>query len=256
MFSWNSNQYLKFKNERTQPAIDLANRINLDNPHKVIDIGCGPGNSTNVLKKRFPKAEIIGIDSSPEMIAKAKSQHNDIEFICSDVNDFFGKYEKYDVVFSNACIQWIPNHKKLLKNMMTLLNEKGVLAIQVPYNHNEPIHKIISEVTESTKWVNYFNSPRKKYILEFSEYYYDLLSDISDDFEMWQTTYYHKMKSHYDILEWYRGAGLRPFLEELDESRKIEFENDILNKVEQEYPIQSNGDIIFKFPRLFFTAVK
>lgn len=256
MFSWNSNQYLKFKNERTQPAIDLANRINLDNPQSIIDIGCGPGNSTEVLQRRFRNSEIIGIDSSAEMIAKAKSQNSDIDFICCDVNDLFCRQEKFDVVFSNACIQWIPNHYELLKNLMNLLNDSGVLAVQVPYNQNEPIQKIIEEVTQSAKWADSFENPREKYVLNFSEYYYDLLADISRNFEIWQTTYFHKMKSYKDILEWYRGTGLRPYLEELDENQKSYFENDILEKVMQNYPMQSNGDIIFKFPRLFFTAVK
>lgn len=256
MFTWNSNQYLKFKNERTQPAIDLANRISIDNPKNVIDIGCGPGNSTEVLQKHFANAEIIGIDSSSEMIARAKAQHSDIDFVCCDVNDLFCKSEKYDVVFSNACIQWIPNHNEFLKNLMTLLSDNGVLAVQIPYNQNEPIQKIISEVTQSVKWVGCFENPREKYVLNFSEYYYDLLSDISSSFEMWQTTYFHKMKSYESILEWYRGTGLRPYLAELNDKQKADFETDILNRVMEEYPMQKNGDIIFRFPRLFFTAVK
>lgn len=256
MFSWNSNQYLKFKNERTQPAIDLANRISLDNPQNIIDIGCGPGNSTEVLQRRFPNSEIIGIDSSAEMIEKAKSQHSDIDFICCDVNDLFHRNEKYDVVFSNACIQWIPNHYELIKNLMSLLNDNGVLAVQIPYNQNEPIHIIIEEVTQSKNWADCFENPRQKYVLKFGEYYYDLLADISRSFDIWLTTYFHKMKSYESILEWYRGTGLRPYLEELDENQKTDFENDILEKVMQEYPMQANGDIIFRFPRLFFTAVK
>lgn len=256
MFNWNSNQYLKFKNERTQPAIDLANRISFDNPKSIIDIGCGPGNSTEVLQRRFPNSRIIGIDSSFEMIEKAKSQHNDIDFVYCDVNDLFHRKEEYDVVFSNACIQWIPNHNELLKNLMNLLNDNGVLAVQIPYNQDEPIQKIIEEVTQSTKWVDCFEKPREKYVLKFSECYYDLLADISHNFEIWQTTYFHKMKSYESILEWYRGTGLRPYHAELNENQKTDFENEILNRIMQEYPMQSNGDIIFRFPRLFFTAMK
>lgn len=256
MFNWNSNQYLKFKNERTQPAIDLANRISFDNAKSIIDIGCGPGNSSEVLQRRFPSSKIIGIDSSSEMITKAKSQHNDIDFVCCNVNDLLCRQEKYDIVFSNACIQWIPNHYELLKNLMNLLNDNGVLAVQIPYNQDEPIHKIISEVTQSRLWAECFKNPREKYILKFSEYYYDVLAEISHSFDMWQTTYFHKMKSYESILEWYRGTGLRPYLAELNENQKAEFENEILNRIMQEYPMQVNGDIIFKFPRLFFIAIK
>ena len=116
--------------------------------------------------------------------------------------------------------------------------------------------KIISEITKSKKWVDCFENPREKYVLNFSEYYYDLLADISHSFEMWLTTYFHKMKSYESMLEWYRGTGLRPYLEELNEAQKADFESEFLNRVMQEYPIQANGDIIFKFPRLFFTAIR
>lgn len=255
MFSWNSEQYLKFKKQRTRPSIDLAASIRIENPRNIIDIGCGPGNSTEVLQKRFPNANIVGIDSSQDMIAKAKSQHSEIEFTCCDVNELFGKGNKYDVVFSNACIQWIPDHKTLLKNLMTLLKDDGVLAVQVPYNFNQPIHRIISSISSSEKWKNCFDNPRKQFLLNESEYY-DLLAEISSDFEMWLTTYYHRMKSHNDIIEWYRGTGLRPYLEQLQGDKKIEFESEVAEQVRLAYPKQKNGDIIFRFPRLFFTATK
>lgn len=183
MLSWNSKQYLKFKNQRTRPATDLAKIITFLEPNKIIDIGCGPGNSTEVLQKRFPKAQIIGIDSSPDMIQTAKSRYNSIEFVCCDVNELFGKKGKYDIVFSNACIQWIPDHKNLLKNLMSLLNKNGVLAVQVPFNFGEPIHKIISATTSSQKWKSVFNRPREQFLLSDSEYY-NLLSEISSDFQM------------------------------------------------------------------------
>lgn len=256
MFNWNSKEYLSFKNERTQPAFDLVNRIDIKAPQKIIDIGCGPGNSTAVLKQYFNNAEIIGIDSSEDMIDKAKSEYNDLTFINSDIRDIFiNEKESYDVVFSNACIQWIPEHKALIKNMIELLKDNGYLAIQIPYNYDEPIHKIINEVTKSEKWKNLFDNHRERYVLEISEYY-DLLSEVSSNFEMWQTIYFHKMKSYDNILEWYRGTGLRPYLEQLNEAQKIDFERDILIKIKQSYPMQKNGEIMFKFPRLFFIAEK
>lgn len=256
MLNWNSNQYLKFKNERTQPAFDLANRICIDNPKNIIDIGCGPGNSTFVLKNRFPNANIIGIDNSADMISKAKSKDSSINFVQADVNEFFAECkDKFDVVFSNACIQWIPNHKDLLSKLMRILKINGVLAIQIPYNYNEPIHKIISKVTTNSKWKSIFTTLRQKYVLEISEYY-DLLSEISSDFQMWQTVYFHKMTSYESILEWYRGTGLRPYLNQLNENQTAEFEKDIMNEIKQVYSVQSNGEIIFRFPRLFFIANK
>lgn len=256
MFDWSSNQYLKFLKERTQPSIDLANRIMSENPKKIIDIGCGPGNSTRVLADKYPAAHITGADNSQNMIDKAKAENPDLEFMMFDAESDFSDIEKdYDIVFSNACIQWIPNHQVLLKNMMDILKPGGVMAVQLPMNHLEPIHVIIRELAASPEWRSKFNCPRIFYNLTQSEYF-DVLSDISSDFNIWQTTYLHRMPSHESIMEWYKGSGLRPYLSALSESDAEKFENEVFTKVIEAYPKQKNGEIIFRFPRLFFTAVK
>lgn len=159
----------------------------------------------------------------------------------------------FDIVFSNACIQWIPDHERLLKNMIDLLNPEGVLAVQIPMNFNEPIHIIIQELAASPKWKEYFNQKRKSNVLKPGEYY-DILSEISEEFYIWETIYYHTMKSHKDILEWYRGTGLRPYLDALPSDKKAEFENDVMVNLVERYPKQKNGDVIFRFPRFFFIA--
>lgn len=254
--SWDSKQYLKFQKERTQPSIDLADRLTIQSPERIIDIGCGPGNSTAVLKKRYPNAEIIGADNSENMISAAKEKYPDIEFLLCDASKDLGNItEKFDIVFSNACIQWVPDHPKLLREMLSLLKEGGELAVQIPINYDEPIHKIINETVRSEKWREVFSEPRIFYTLTPEEYY-DILSEISSDFEMWQTVYFHRMKSHSDIIEWYRSTGLRPYLEMLSPAGKEAFERDIFANVEKAYPKQANGEIIFRFPRLFFKAVK
>lgn len=256
MNEWNSTQYLKFKNERTQSAIDLAKKIEHKNPKSIIDIGCGPGNSTAVLKENFKNAEILGIDSSEDMINKAKSEYDYLDFMLFDVQDDLKNIgRKFDVVFSNACIQWIPKHRNLIKRLMNLLNAGGVLAVQIPYNYEQPIHKIIFKVSNSEKWKNKFKVRRPMCILTENEYF-DLLSEISNDFSIWQTTYFHRIKSYGDLIEWYRGTGLRPYLELLDDLEKKEFENEILLEVKRCYPQQKNGEIIFRFPRLFFMVKK
>lgn len=256
MSDWNADQYLKFKKQRTQPSIDLAAMIPVDSPKNVIDIGCGPGNSTRVLKNKFPDAHVTGADFSPNMIEKAKAENPDVDFMLFDAsNDFPKLTEKYDVVFSNACIQWVPEHQKLLKNMMSVLNDGGVLAVQIPVNTKEPVHRIIREVSSREKWADRLGNSRIFYTLSESEYY-DVLSEISSSFDMRLITYFHSMPSHMSIIEWYRSTGLKPYLDRLNDAEKNEFEQDILAELENEYPKQKNGDIIFRFPRLFFTAVK
>ena len=257
MAKWNSSQYLKFGAERTQPAVDLANRIGVEAPEKIIDIGCGPGNSTEVLARRFPGARVLGIDSSPEMIEAAKRDHPDLAFrLCDAGRDLplLGQ-GTFDVVFSNACIQWIPDHPKLLRDMMNLLRPGGMLAVQTPMNYDEPIHRIIGEVVRSEKWAARFPNPRIFYNLTQGEYF-DLLSELSSDFTLWQTIYFHRLKSHENIIEWYRGTGLRPYLSALSEAERPAFEREIFRRVVSAYPKQKNGEIIFRFPRFFFLATK
>lgn len=253
MSDWNSEQYLKFKTERTQPSIDLVNRINVENPKRIIDIGCGPGNSTAQLKKKYPNAYVLGVDFSPNMIEKAKSDYKDIEFMIFDATKDFNKLkDKYDIVFSNACIQWVPDHKRLIENMMSILNPNGVLAVQMPAQYEMPMNEIVQIVSHSEKWCNKISENREFYYLTEEEYF-ELLSELSTDFSMWKTIYHHNLPSQESIVEWYKSTGLKPYLEQLSNNDRIEFENDILSEVKKSYPLEKYG-VIFRFHRLFFTA--
>lgn len=256
MPQWDSALYLKFKAQRTQPAKDLAARMDMEAPSEIIDIGCGPGNSTRVLKDRFPNARILGIDSSPDMIEAARSDNPDMEFMLLDAaNELDSLDKRFDAVFSNACLQWIPGHHTLMPRLMGLLKDGGMLAVQLPMIYDEPIHRIIESTADSEKWRGRLRSGEIFHRLSQGEYF-DILSGISSDLEMWQTVYLHRMPSHDSILEWYRGTGLRPYLEQLDEPSRAEFESDILTGIKREYPPQANGEIIFRFPRFFIIAVK
>lgn len=253
MSDWNSEQYLKFKAQRTQPAIDLAARLD-GAPSEIIDLGCGPGNSTRVLKNRFPTAHITGADSSENMLQKARSENPDLDFIQLDLNDDLNEYNgKFDVVFSNACFQWLPNHRELLPKVFKLLKGGGTLAVQIPMNYDEPIHKIIQRISESPKWSDKFSEKRIFGTLTILEYH-DILSSLTNDFDLWQTVYCHRMPSIESIIEWYRSTGLRTYLAALSEEDGTEFVADISSQLENEYPKQQNGEIIFRFPRFFFIA--
>lgn len=255
MADWNSEQYLKFKAQRTQPAIDLAARLD-GSPREIIDLGCGPGNSTRVLKNRFPKAHIIGADSSENMLAKAREENPDLEFSLLDLNGDISAFEGgFDVAFSNACFQWIQNHRELLPRVFGLLKQGGALAVQIPMNFDEPIHKIIARISESEAWRGKFPEKRVFETLSPGEYF-DILSELTDDFELWQTTYFHRMPSIESIIEWYKSTGLRTYLAALSEADGKAFIADISAELEREYPKQKNGEIIFKFPRFFFIARK
>lgn len=252
MSEWNSDLYLKFKQQRTQPALDLAKRIEKYNPLSVADLGCGPGNSTSVLRSVFPNARLIGIDNSANMIEKARNTYPDIEFRLRDIQNL---NEKYDLIFSNACLQWISDHNTLLPYLIEQLNDNGVLAVQIPINRNEPLFKIIKNTAEQSDFdfsQAYFENNDA---LSPNEYY-EILSKCASGFDIWETVYYHEMPSHEALIDWVRSTRLRPYLNCLSESDKKMFEMDLLKKVKEQYPIMKNGNVILKFRRLFFVAIK
>lgn len=252
MSDWNTVQYEKFIKQRSQPARDLAQRIAHYTPQSVLDIGCGPGNSTRILKETFPTAKLLGIDSSPNMIANAKKDNPDIDFCVCNALSVEGKY---DIIYSNACFHWIPDHKTFLPDLMEKLNTNGCLAVQMPYNNTESLYRIINETVNEPKWG--FKSEKLENNLTLNaDEYYEILSECSSSFDIWETKYYHSMPDHTDLVEWVKGAKLRPFLDFLGKEKGKELEEEILKKVKTEYKAKSNGNILFGFRRLFFIAIK
>lgn len=256
MSNWNSDQYLKFERERTQPSIDLIAHIGFPPPLRILDVGCGPGNSTAALKQRFPKSYVLGIDNSSEMIRAAKAHYSDMNFaLCDAASELTQLDHNFDLVFSNACIQWVPNHEKLLSDMASLLRPGGMVAVQTPMNYKEPIHIIIEELVSSAQWKEKIPVKRIFHNL-LPEQYYDLLVSLFSEFSIWETTYYHSLHSHDDIIEWYKGTGLRPYISALSEVDGARFIGQVKEMLIQAYPVRENGDVIFRFPRFFFTAQK
>lgn len=253
MNDWNSNQYSKFENERTQPSVDLLRRINIV-PKSILDIGCGPGNSTNQLLTFFPNSDILGIDSSDNMLNKASKTYPNLNFKKCFVPEELETIGNYDLIFSNACLHWIPDHVKLFPKLMTKLNDGGILAVQMPIVQEAMFYKILNKLVATDKWNklsmihNFHNlSPNQTY---------DILSTISQKVTMWETTYFHIVPSHNSVIEWYQGSGLRPYLDVLSPMEEPEFIKELLNMIKLYYPVQSDDSVILKMPRLFFTAVK
>ncbi|BBB89700.1 MAG TPA: methyltransferase domain-containing protein [Methylomusa anaerophila] len=255
MGDWNPDSYLKFEKERTQPVKDLAARIEIEEPSRILDIGCGPGNSTKELKIKWPKAYIIGLDNSPNMIEKAKANLPDIEWVPADASTDLTHLGKFDIVFSNAAIQWIPNHESLLRKLFFMLNAKGVLAIQIPNVSEMAINKALKTTVSNKKWEKYLESAKQQIFYYSPQFYYDILCKLTPVVYLWRTNYYHVMSSHRNIIDWYKSTGMRPYLDELpNDNLRAEFANDVLKIVEKEYEVQKDGNILFPFTRIFFTA--
>ncbi len=251
---WNPDLYMKFNKERIQPTIDLISRIDFDKPEKIIDIGCGPGNSTQILVQRWPDSKIVGADNSPAMIEKAKKDYPYQKWILFDAEKD-NIDEKYDIVFSNAALQWMSNQKDILKRFFKLLSKNGLIAVQIPLFWEMPIGKSISKIEESDKWASKIKGIKDLMTVHSINFYYDCLSELSDKIEIWITDYLHIMKSHLAILEMMRSTALKIYLEKLkDDEEKKEFEELVLKDIKSDYPQQKNEKVIFPFKRLFFIA--
>lgn len=253
---WNPELYLKFDKERTLPSIDLVSRIDLLNPRNIIDIGCGPGNSTQILVQRWPDSEILGVDNSPSMIEKAKRDYPKQNWSILDAGtDMINN--KYDLIFSNASIQWIPNHVELFKKFNSALTENGVLAIQIPKFWEMPLGKAISGIASNNEWHNITKGVVELFTIHNYSFYYDHLAELFHSIELWETDYIHILDTQISILEMISSTGLKPFLDrmESDIDRK-EFQNMVLNEIIKDYPSQKNGKVLFTFKRLFFIAKK
>lgn len=191
----------------------------------IIDLGCGPGNSTAILKKYFKHAHITGLDYSSNMIQKAKENYPDLNFVQGNVQDFSGSY---DLIFSNACLQWVDHHETLIPYLINHLNKGGTLAVQIPINHEEPLYQIIKEVANNPKW--HFDQLKSHAYDISSKFYYTLLSTYTNEFDMWETIYYHPLPSHQALLDWIKGTSIRPYLDALPLDEQKQFQTEILAK--------------------------
>ncbi|HEX2959861.1 MAG TPA: methyltransferase domain-containing protein [Chitinispirillaceae bacterium] len=241
--------------ERTQPSIDLISKIAIDKPRKIIDIGCGPGNSTQILNERWSSCDILGIDNSESMISRAQSDFPDQKWQLFDAEtDTF--QDTYDVVYSNATIQWIHNHGLLLKKLSDIVNSGGVLAIQVPLFFSMAIGKSLRRIAQDKRWAH--NTKDVDGLFTMLNYfdYYDILSGLFNKIDLWETHYIHIMDSHSSILDMIRGAGLRPYIDRIENNEeKMQFEKTVLDSITSDYRVQKDGKVLFPFD-LFFIGYK
>jgi trans-aconitate 2-methyltransferase len=257
MPTWDSAQYLKFGDERTQPAVDLAHRIGLAAPARAIDLGCGPGNSTAVLARRWPGAALSGLDSSDAMIAAARRDFPQWTWSVGDIAGWQGDGQSYDLVFSNAALQWVPDHARLLPRLLDRVAPGGALAVQVPANIDAPAHRLMREIGGSGRWRARFARAPREWHVESAEFYYETLAPQSSRVDLWFTDYLHVMDSSDAIVEWYRGTGLRPWLDALsDTSAREAFLAEYRAEIARAFPARSNGRVLFPFRRFFFVAYR
>jgi trans-aconitate 2-methyltransferase len=252
--SWNPDLYRRFEDERTRPAQELLARVALERAAHVVDLGCGPGNSTELLVTRFPTATVVGIDSSEAMLESARTRLQQCRFELADVSSWQAT-EAPDLIFANAVLQWVPGHDQLLPRLFSALAPGGVLAVQMPDNLNEPTHRAMTDVASVGPWARALaDVARARPAIGSADTYYDLLAAEASTVDIWRTTYHHPLGSPADILDWLRATGLRPFLEPLSETQRSVFLAAYEERIGQAYPIRSDGQRLLAFPRLFIAA--
>jgi trans-aconitate 2-methyltransferase len=253
---WNPGLYRRYQDERTRPAVDLLARVPLDHASLALDLGCGPGNSTELLVQRFPAAQIIGIDNSPAMIRSAAARLPQVRFELADVASWAPDSGQHpDLIFANATLQWVPDHPRLLPWLFSLLAPGGVLAVQMPDNHDEPTRRMMRELASRPPWQALLATAEQARTQLLSiQGYYDLLATAAARVEVWHTIYQHPMASPAAILEWLRATGLRPFLAPLSAELRASFLAEYERRIDAAYPARADGQRLLAFPRIFIVA--
>jgi trans-aconitate 2-methyltransferase len=253
---WNPAQYLHFAAERTRPAVDLLAQVALAEPRSIIDLGCGPGNSTALLHQRWPAADIAGLDHSPDMITAARAAHPDWQWQHGDIAQWTA-VAPYDLVFSNAALQWVPDHARVMPHLMAQVAPGGALAVQMPAHLHSPVHQAMLTVAADPAWRDRMQQAAGAIMVHSPQIYYDLLQPTAARIDLWVTEYLHVLDGPAAVIDWMRGTGLRPFLQALaDDAERARFEERLLREVEQGYPRQADGRVLFTFRRLFIVAYR
>lgn len=253
---WSAAQYSRFIDDRTRPARDLLSAIPLVSPRRVVDIGCGPGNSTDLLYERYPDADVSGIDSDEDMLRTARKALPACRFEHVGVEDWRA-VDAPDLIFANASLQWVDNHETLFPQLIDTLASGGFLAVQMPDNLQEPVHIALREVAQSPRWRDRLASAagQRKPLVQ-PPILYRLLRPACRKVDIWRTVYHLELEGGIDgIVEWFRGAGMRPYLAALDPDDQAVFIANWRELLIPHYPVYDRR-VLLPFPRYFFVAEK
>jgi trans-aconitate 2-methyltransferase len=221
---------------------------------RIVDIGCGPGNSTELLARRWPDAEVSGMDSSPEMVAAARERLPGLRFEVADASQWRADGPAPDLLFSNAVFQWVPDHAKLLPGLIRQLAPGGALAVQMPDNLREPAHVLMQEVAAQGPWAARLANVQREE-RPSAEWYFRVLRDAGATVDIWRTTYHHQLAGGAGaVVEWFKGTGLRPFLKPLSQEEQADYLARYQQALAGAYPVMEDGTVLLPFPRLFFVA--
>lgn len=252
MHVWDPDRYLLYGDERGRPFMELIARIGAEDPHLVVDLGCGPGNLTRPLAERWPHAQLAGWDSSPEMVAAARAAG--VEATVGDLREWASSDsgELVDVLVSNATLQWLPEHLDLLPALLSRVAPGGWFAFQVPGNFDQPSHTIRTELAAQEPYAGYTESVAVPASHE-PDAYLRRLQEIGCAVDVWETTYLHVLTGPDPVFTWVSGTGARPTLQALPPALRSRFEGEFKARLAIAYPDDGNG-VLLPFRRIFAVA--
>jgi trans-aconitate 2-methyltransferase len=253
--TWSPEQYLRFAEPRLRPALDLLARIDLASPARVCDLGCGTGNVTTWLARRWPDASITGVDASDAMLARARQALPAVQWVASDLARW-RPAEPVDVLFSNAALHWLPDHARLLPALAQCVAPGGVLAVQMPRNFDAPSHTAIADTVRDGPWRERLAPMLKPPPVDEPQAYYRMLQPHVAELDLWQTQYLHVLHGKDPVKEWTKGTWLKPFLDALGPDEAPAFEAAYAQRVAAHYPPLADGSTLLPFRRLFIVARK
>lgn len=251
--TWDPAQYLRFSNERLRPALDLLAQVPLATANRIVDLGCGTGNVTVILKQMFPTADVLGVDGSEAMLEKARAAAPDCRFATGDFSTWAPE-QRSDLIYSNAALHWVTDHDILFPRLLSLLAPGGVLAIQMPAMHDAPLRALQNEVAASGPWAPHLVATGFARGLLPTGTYYDIIRPHVADLNMWETTFLHILNGENAITEWAAGSSLRPFLDKLPQDLKQPFRDAYSAALRPHYPRRADGTTLLPFKRLFMVA--
>lgn len=251
--TWDPTQYLKFAGERLRPALDLLAQVTLDSAANVVDLGCGTGSMTAILKQRFPDADVLGVDGAEPMLAKARAAAPDCRFETGDFNTW-SPATPPDLIFSNAALHWVTDHEVLFPRLLSTLAPGGVLAVQMPSMHDAPLRALQNEVAARAPWSAHLGDAGFARGLLPVEAYYDAIRPHVAQLDIWQTTYLHVLTGQDAVVEWAAGSSLRPFLDKLPPDLVPGFRAAYAAALAPHYPRRPDGTTLLPFKRFFLLA--
>ncbi len=253
--TWEPQQYQKFADARLRPAVDLLRQVELINPGRIFDLGCGTGNVTRLLQRQWPQAQITGIDNSAAMLAEAMHAAERIEWLEHDLA-MWKPVAPADLIFSNAALHWLPHHADLLPRLLSFLRPGGCLAVQMPRNFSAPSHTLIAETVRAGAWRSVLEDLLRPTPVDSPSFYYELLAPLADSVSIWETEYLQVLEGTDPVKEWVKGTWLKPLLDRLDPPERAQFEGDYAERLRAAYPASSSGVTLFPFRRLFIVALR